>query len=95
MDAKLTLKLDKMVIDRAKEYAKKHQRSLSRMIESYLRSLTASKDSSSIDGIEISSFVKSMSTGVNIPSDLDYKKEYANYLDEKYKWSLDSFSMRT
>ncbi len=37
MDTKLTLKLDKLVIDKAKEYASSHKRSLSRMIESYLR----------------------------------------------------------
>ena len=39
MDAKLTLKLDKDVIDRAKEYASSQNRSLSRLIESYLKSL--------------------------------------------------------
>ncbi len=60
-------------------------RSLPRMIESYLRSLTRRADSLAVDEIEISSFVKSMSTGVNIPSDLDYKKEYLDYLEEKYK----------
>ncbi|MEN8157004.1 MAG: DUF6364 family protein, partial [Bacteroidota bacterium] len=39
MDAKLTLKLDKYVIEKAKEYAASHKRSLSRMIESYLKSI--------------------------------------------------------
>jgi hypothetical protein len=39
MDVKLTLKLDKFVIDKAKEYASLHNRSLSRMIEAYLKSL--------------------------------------------------------
>ena len=33
--------------------------------------------------IEISPFVKSMSTGVNIPTDLDYKSEILNHLIEK------------
>ena len=37
MDTKLTLKLDKTVIEKAKEYAESHQKSLSRMIESYLQ----------------------------------------------------------
>ena len=41
MEAKLTLKLDKMVIDSAKSYAKKHNRSLSRMVEHYFINLTS------------------------------------------------------
>lgn len=85
MDAKLTLKLDKYVIDRAKEYATAQNRSLSRMIESYLKTLIE-KDKPQSDGdIEISPFVKSLRTGVKIPIDYDYKKEYGDYLEEKYK----------
>ena len=86
MDTKLTLKLDKMVIERAKEYASSNNRSLSRIIESYLQSLTI-KDDSNNDKTEIhiSPFVKSMASGVQIPADLDYKKDYSNYLAEKYK----------
>ncbi len=86
MDVKLTLKLDKFVIDRAKEYATTHKRSLSRIIESYLQSLAIQNDSkNSNEDIQISPFVKSMSSGVHIPADLDYKKEYSDYLTEKYK----------
>ncbi len=85
MDAKLTLKLDKFVIDRAKEYASSHKRSLSRMIESYLKSLIDKDSQYSKDDIEISPFVKSMTTGVKMPADLDYKKAYGDYLSNKYK----------
>ena len=85
MDAKLTLKLDKFVIDKAKDYATSHKRSLSRIIESYLRSLISQNDPNDSDDIQISSFVKSMSTGVSIPADLDYKKEYSDYLSDKHK----------
>jgi len=85
MDAKLTLKLDKIVIDKAKEYAASHKRSLSRMIESYLKSLIDNDPSDLKDVIEISPFVKSMSTGVKIPADFDYKKEYGDYVAGKYK----------
>ena len=85
MDTKLTLKLDKFVIDKAKDYALTHKRSLSRIIESYLRSLVSKKDPKDSDDIEISPFVKSMTTGVNIPADFDYKKEYGDYLTQKYK----------
>ncbi|MDA0196242.1 MAG: DUF6364 family protein [Bacteroidetes bacterium] len=85
MDAKLTLKLDKLVIDKAKEYASSHQRSLSRLIESYLKSLVDKEYNRVDNDIEISPFVKSMQTGVKLPADFDYKQEYGDYLAEKYK----------
>lgn len=85
MDAKLTLKLDKFVIDKAKEYASSHQRSLSRLIESYLKSLIDEEYKRVDNDIEISPFVKSMQTGVKLPADFDYKQEYGDYLAEKYK----------
>ena len=85
MDAKLTLKLDKYVIDKAKDYASSHKKSLSRMIESYLKSLIEKDNLQSDNDIKISPFVKSMQTGINLPADLDYKKEYGDYLAEKYK----------
>jgi hypothetical protein len=85
MDTKLTLKLDKYVIDKAKEYASSHKRSLSRMIESYLKSLIDKESPDLKDEIEISPFVKSMASGIKIPVDFDYKKEYGDYLSEKYK----------
>lgn len=85
MDAKLTLKLDKQVIERAKAYASRHKRSLSRLIESYLKSLDEIEHDQLNDEPSISSFVKSMQTGVKLPLDLDHKKAYGNYLAEKYK----------
>ncbi len=85
MDTKLTLKLDKYVIDRAKDYASSQKRSLSRLIESYLKSLVDTDKTEMKDDIEISSFVKSLQTGVKIPVDLDYRNVYGDYLAEKYK----------
>ncbi len=85
MDTKLTLKLDKFVIEQAKKYASSHKRSLSRIIESYLKSLINRDKNNDESDFEISPFVKSMSTGVNIPTDFDYKSEILNHLTEKYK----------
>ena len=85
MDVKLTLKLDKLVIDKAKEYASSHKKSLSRMIESYLKSLIDKNSNDPEDDFEISPFVKSMQTRVKIPADFDYKNAYGDYLTEKYK----------
>ncbi len=81
----MTLKLDKDVIEDAKKYAASHKKSLSRMIESYLRSLTSKVPVEPHYDTEISPFVKSMRTGVNIPADLDVKKDYRDYLKKKYK----------
>ena len=85
METKITLKLNKNVIERARDYAESHNRSLSGIIEAYLQSLTLQDDTSKKEEIEISPFVKSMSSGINIPVDLDYKEEYSNYLTQKYK----------
>ncbi len=85
MDAKLTIKLDKYVINKAKDYASSQKKSLSRLIESYLKSLVTQDDSNDNEEIKISSFVKSISSGVSIPTELDYKKDYSDHLIEKYK----------
>lgn len=85
MDAKLTLKLDKSVIEKAKEYASLKNKSLSRLIESYLKSLVSSEADQSDEDIEISPFVRSLKTGIKMPADLDPKTEYGKHLAEKYK----------
>lgn len=85
MDTKLTLKLDKLVIEKAKKYASSHKRSLSRIIESYLKTLISREENNNDSDIEISTFVKSMSTGIKIPTDLDYKSGILDHLEEKHK----------
>ena len=82
MDAKLTLKLDQEIIEKAKHYASEKKISLSRIIENYLNSLTSDKTN---NDIQISPFIKSLSSGISIPADYDYKKERAEYLEQKYK----------
>lgn len=84
MDAKLTLKLDKEVIAAAKEYAADKQMSLSRIIEYYLKAITSKEKKS--EEVELTPFAKSfMNSEVTLPHDLDYKKEYVDYLEKKYK----------
>ncbi|HEA30601.1 MAG TPA: hypothetical protein ENH91_11500 [Leeuwenhoekiella sp.] len=82
MDTKLTLKLNQEVIEKAKIYASDKKLSLSRLVEFYLQSLTTENKE---NDFEISPFVKSISTGTSVPTDIDYKKEYSDYLMEKYK----------
>jgi len=81
MDTKLTLKLNKSVIEQAKRYAAEKKISLSRLVESYLKSITSEETTA----YEISPFVRSMMTKTDIPADYDYKEDYYNYLAEKYK----------
>ena len=82
METKLTLRLNKKVIDRAKVYAHLHDVSLSKMVESYLDSVTEDKSAVSDD---ITPLVKSLSGVIHLDLDHDYKKDYAKFLTEKYK----------
>jgi len=81
MDAKLTLKLNQEIIEKAKVYASEKKISLSRVIENYLNSLTSEKE----ENFEISPFVKSLSSELKIPADYDYKNDRSDYLEKKYK----------
>lgn len=83
MNTKLTLKLDGNVIDRAKKYARNHRISLSKMIETYLDSVT--KPHLKTEKPLITPLVESLSGVMDLPADYDYKKEYRDYLEEKYK----------
>lgn len=85
MDAKLTLKFDKQVVENAKEYAVKNNKSLSRIIESYLKLLTSQEKNSDAEEIIITDFVKSLSIKADLPVNYNYKEEYSHYLNEKYK----------
>lgn len=79
MDSKLTLKLNESVIERAKQYAKENNISLSRMIESYLQAVTLKKRTK----LKISPLVESL-TGVIELESYDYKKDYSDFLSKKY-----------
>lgn len=79
MDSKLTLKLNESVIEQAKQYAKEHNISLSRMIENYLQALTDKRNKE----IKISPLVKSL-TGVIEFDEKDDRKDYTDFLNQKY-----------
>jgi len=81
MDKKLTLSLDKSIIESAKNYAKSNNISLSKLIESYLATLTKRKKNAT----EITPLVESLSGVINLDEDFDIKDAYADYLIEKYK----------
>jgi len=78
MNKKLTLQLDESVIASAKIYAAQNKINLSKLVETYLKSLVDPKN------VEFTPLVKSLSGVVELPSDLDIRDEYTNYLIEKY-----------
>ena len=80
MDTKLTLSLNKGIIERAKKYAQKKNISLSKLIESYLQNVISGGTED-----EISPLVKSLSGVVKLPKNFDVKKGYGDYLSDKYK----------
>lgn len=79
MNTKLTLNLSKDVIEKAKDYAKRNRISLSKLIESYLQSVTAKSSDE-----EASPLVKSLTGVIPEQSDADAKKDYYEYLEKKY-----------
>ena len=79
MDSKLTLKLNESVIERAKQYAKENNVSLSRMIENYLQAVTVRKKNKII----VSPLVESL-TGVIELENKNYRKDYTDFLSQKY-----------
>ncbi|MDG1394892.1 MAG: DUF6364 family protein [Flavobacteriaceae bacterium] len=81
MDTKLTLSVDKTIIEGAKIYAKFHKVSLSHLIESYLAALI-SKNSKKV---EITPLVESLSGVIDLDPNFDFKKDYTDFLIEKYK----------
>ncbi len=82
METKLTLRLNDQVIERAKIYARNHKISLSKMIESYLDSLTKQKDEGNKS--PVTPLVESLIGVIDLPADYDHKKAYHEFLDEKY-----------
>ncbi|HBE43851.1 MAG TPA: hypothetical protein DDW27_22190 [Bacteroidales bacterium] len=81
MDTKLTLSIDKDVARRAKLYARSKGRSLSDLVENYLKLLTKN---TSVENSEYTPRVKSLLGCISLPEDFDYKKEKADYLAKKY-----------
>lgn len=82
MSTKLTLTIEKEIIEKAKIYAKDKNRSLSDLIENYLKMLT--KEEKVIQPEKLSPVVKSLKGSFKMPESMDYKKELRNRLDEKY-----------
>ena len=81
MNTKLTLKLNKKTIDRAKKYAFRKKQSLSVMVENYFNMVANSEYD---EEIEISPNVMELAGIIQLPNATDAKENYHKHLEEKY-----------
>ncbi|MDB5130438.1 MAG: hypothetical protein JWR02_187 [Mucilaginibacter sp.] len=80
MTTKLTLTVEKRVIQKAKVYAKHTGRSLSQLIENYLETITEETN----DERQLSPKLKKIAGIVKLPGDFDEKKELRAYFENKH-----------
>ncbi len=81
MNTKLTLTIERDIIGKAKKYASERGRSLSDIVENYLKVIT--RDDAS-DEMEITPLVKSLKGSFKAPEGFDYKEQLGKGLSEKY-----------
>jgi len=82
MNTKLTLTIEQEIIERAKKYAKAKNRSLSDIIENYLKILTV--EDSKKKSKKLNPITESLKGSFKMPKNMNYKKELRNRLEEKY-----------
>jgi len=82
MNTKLTLTIKKEVIKKAKQYAMQKNRSLSDIIENYLKLLTIEERKQQKQ--PLNPIVKSLKGSFKTTEKMDYKKELKKRLEEKY-----------
>lgn len=81
MSTKLTLTIEKSVIEKAKDYAKRSGRSLSDLIESYLQRLISEAEPTEE---MVPEEFKDLFGSVNLPSDLEDKVAIRKIMSEKH-----------
>lgn len=73
---KLTLRLNRRLIEQAKAYAARHNISVSELVETYFLHLDLETESTHTPLVQ-------QLTGI-LPADIDVKQAYEEYLAEKY-----------
>ncbi len=81
MNTKLTLTIEQSIIEKAKKYASEQGRSLSDIIENYLKVITKEESSTNT---HYSPIVRGLKGSFKAPKSTDYKKELSKRLTEKY-----------
>lgn len=80
MVTKLTLTIDKKIIETAKKHAKKNGKSLSAMVENYLKTLNSKERSSD----NLSPTIESLMGIAKVGSDFNEKEEISSILIKKH-----------
>ncbi len=79
MQTKLTLRMDKDIVEQAKEFSRQTGKSLSKIVSDYLSALVQKEQEEE----ELTPLVKSL-YGIAEGADVDIE-DYHKYLEEKYK----------
>jgi len=82
MNSKLTLSIEEQVIEKAKEYAKKQGRSLSNIVEEYLKSIAKIRKPKADD--EFHPMVEELSGSVKISENTSYDEIIGEAKIKKY-----------
>ena len=80
MTTKLTLTIEEKVIHSAKKYAQKKGKSLSNLVENYLKSISSKET----DVHSLSPKVTKLMGVIKLPKDFNYKSELGNAISKKY-----------
>lgn len=80
MTTKLTLTIEDTVIDSAKKYARQKGKSLSDIVENYLKSISSTEEPKQT----LSPRIAKLMGSVKLPEDFDYKKELGKALTKKH-----------
>ena len=81
MTTKLTLTIDEKVISDAKKYAQKKGKSLSHLVENYLKSISVKETGAPV----ISPKVSNLMGIIKLPDNFNYKTELTNALSKKHR----------
>ena len=81
MPTKLTLNIDKNVIVSAKRYALIHKQSVSKIVENYLRDISSITD----ENFGLPPITKKLAGILKNKPEINYKSDYSDFLNEKYK----------
>ena len=73
MDTKLTLSIEENIIKKAKDYARSKGKTLSDLVESYLKTISIEETES-----ELTPITKSLKGSFHVPEDFDYKSALAD-----------------
>ena len=80
MNTKLTLSVEKQIIEKAKSYARRTGRSLSELVSAYFESLTDNEKGPT----KISPKLKKLVGSVKLPKKFDEENERRSYLRNKH-----------